>query len=105
MAVGLTVSFNCMYCFIWSLVAVIRKHDVKWFIFVSSMSRSSSWCFRIRLQKSFDVFVSILSQCDWKCGGSGKGLCFVMRRFWGVLCAVPLISWLPRIRSVVCIWL
>ena len=64
MVVGLTVSFNCMYCFIWSLVAVIRKHDVKWFIFVSSMSRSSSWCFRIRLHKSFDVFVSILSQCD-----------------------------------------
>ena len=83
MVVGLTVSFNCMYCFIWSLVAVIRKHDVKWFIFVSSMSRSSSWCFRTRLHKSFNVFVSILSQCDWKCGGSGKGLCFVMRRFWG----------------------
>ena len=73
MAVGLTVSFNCMYCFIWSLVAVIRKHDVKWFIFVSSMSRSSSWCFRIRLHKSFDVFVSICPSVIGSVAGVGRG--------------------------------
>ena len=73
MVVGLTVSLNCMYCFIWSLVAVIRKHDVKWLIFVSSMSRSSSWCFRIRLHKCSMYLLVFCPSVIGSVAGVGRG--------------------------------